>query len=304
MKKFLRKRVDSARTMVEQTTSEIEHGYTKVKEQINGLPIFVSVEKPDEYSDILFDEKHYFVIPYCLSEYGFALHTMRCLPDSVPEINNLPKRRVFHFPNEHSETMLKKYMVECAHESIISKSESDINTLESLANNMDSLNNKLTYGMLVVGGLAAIANPVIGVTIAAKALIPSVSGVINKYGIRTSGEKLKKYKLGKSLKESDEYIDEAFQGANTLRVINPILQELELLLRTDESQHDPLVDPDLSMGSIPELDGSRWREYTDSAVCHVYQDVYNNRKLHKKANLGPEDLRWLKIKYLVNKDKK
>jgi len=301
MKEFLKKGFDSARSVVDKTSEEIESGYSTLKEMVNGLPILSSIEKSSKYSGQQFDEKHYFVIPYELSDYGFALHTMRCLPDSVPDINNLPKRRVFHFPNEHSENMLKKYMLESAENLILERSENTPNTLESLANDIDSLDKKLTYGMLVVGGIAAIANPIVGATIAAKALLPSVSGVINKYGIRSSGKKLKEYQLGKSLKESEAYIDNEFKGSNTLQIINPILQELELLLRTNESQHDPLIDPDLSMGSIKELDGERWRELTDVAICHVYQDVYHTAKLHSKAKLGPEDLRWLKIKFKVNK---
>jgi len=301
MKEFLKKGFDSARSVVDKTSEEIESGYSTLKEMVNGLPILSSIEKSSKYSGQQFDEKHYFVIPYELSDYGFALHTMRCLPDSVPDINNLPKRRVFHFPNEHSENMLKKYMFESAENLILERSENTPNTLESLANDIDSLDKKLTYGMLVVGGIAAIANPIVGATIAAKALLPSVSGVINKYGIRSSGKKLKEYQLGKSLKESEAYIDNEFKGSNTLQIINPILQELELLLRTNESQHDPLIDPDLSMGSIKELDGERWRELTDVAICHVYQDVYHTAKLHSKAKLGPEDLRWLKIKFKVNK---
>lgn len=301
MKEFLKKGFDSALSVVDKTTEEIESSYSTLKEMVNGLPILSSTEKSAKYSGQQFDEKHYFVIPYALSDYGFALHTMRCLPDSAPDINNLPKRRVFHFPNEHSENMLKKYMLESAEDLILERSENTPNTLESLANDIDSLDNKLTYGMLVVGGIAAIANPIVGATIAAKALLPSVSGVINKYGIRSSGKKLKEYQLGKSLKESEAYIDKEFKGSNTLQIINPILQELELLLRTNESQHDPLIDPDLSMGSIKELDDERWRELTDVAICHVYQDVYNTPKLHSKAKLGPEDLRWLKIKFEVNK---
>jgi len=301
MKEFFKKGIDSARSVVETTTEEIESGYSTLKEMVNGLPIFASIEKSKKHEGLQFDEKHYFVIPYALSDYGFALHTMRCLPDSVPDINNLPKRRVFHFPNEHSENMLKKYMLESAQELILESSKSNPNSLESLANDIDSLDKKLTYGMLVVGGIAAIANPIAGAAIAAKALLPGFSGVINKYGIRSTGQKLKEYQLGKSLKESEAYIDKEFKDSNTLQIINPILQELELLLRTNESQHDPLIDPDLSIGSVAELDGERWRELTDTAICHVYQDVYNNPKSHQNAKLGPEDLRWLKIKYAVNK---
>lgn len=155
--------------------------------------------------------------------------------------------------------------------------------------------------MLVVGGIAAIANPLIGATIAAKSLLPSVSGFINKYGIRSTGNKLKEYQQEKSFRESEAYIDKEFEGAKTLHVINPTLQELELLLRTNESQHDPLTGPDLSTGDIPELDGDRWRELTDLAICQVYQEAYHNDDMHQKANLGPEDLRWLKIRFDANK---
>lgn len=301
MKDFLKKGIDSARSIVESTTEEVEEKYSIIKEKVNGLPVFSSIENSNQQSDGKYDEKHYFVILFALSEYGFALHTMRSLPDSVPDINNLPKRRIFHFPNKHSEVMLKKYMMECASENIHKKSDEERNTLESLADDIDSLDKKLTYGMLMVGGLAAIANPIVGATIAAKALMPSVSGVINKYGLRTSGKKLKEYKLNKSLKETEEYIDAEFKGTNTLQIVNPILEELDLLLRTVESQHDPLLDPDLSLGSILELDDERWRELTDIAICHVYEETYKNKSLHKKAKLGPEDLRWLKIKFDVNK---
>lgn len=303
MKDLFTKGIQSARTAVKNTTTELESGYSTIKEMVNGIPIFVSIRKSQQSGDQRFDEKHYFVIPYSVSDYGFALHTMRCLPDSVPDINNLPKRRIFHFPNEHSELMLKRYMTESAHESIIENNEANTNSLELLANNIDALDKKLTYGMLVVGGIAALANPIVGATIAAKALIPSVSGSISKFGLRSSSHKLKEYKLDKALKESDAYIDKEFKGTNTLRLINPILQELELLLRTNESQHDPLIDPDLSIGSIPELSDEQWRELTDIAICHVYKEVFYNRKLHTKANLGPEDLRWLKIKFDVYKPK-
>lgn len=300
MQSFLKKGLEAVRSVADKATEELSSGYSIVKEKVNGLPIFVSAEKSDKYNDIQYDEKHYFVIPYELSEYKFALHTMRCLPNAVPEINNLPKRRVFHFPNEHSEEMLKGYMRQSAEEMVRVKSENTPSSLESLANQIDSLDKKLTYGMLLVGGLAAIVNPLLGVGIAAKALLPSVGGLLNKYGLRPTGERFSKHQLEKSIKEAEEHIAKEFEAANTLQVINPILQELELALRTTECQHDPLTGPNLADGSIPELDGERWRELTEVAICHVYKEAYENSSLHKKACLGPEDLRWLKIMFEVN----
>lgn len=304
MQNFLKKGLTAVRTVADKATEELTSGFTLVKEKVNGLPIFVSAEKSNNYDDIEYDEKHYFVIPYELSEYKFALHTMRCLPNGVPEINNLAKRRVFHFPNEHSEEMLKGFMRQSAEDLVRTRNNGNQSGLESLANQIDSLDKKLTYGMLLVGGIAAIANPLLGAGIAAKALIPSVGGLLNKYGLRPTGEKLSQYQLEKSIKEAEAHIAKEFEGADTVQVINPILQELEFALRTTESQHDPLTDPNLADGSISELNGDRWRELTEKAICHVYKDVYEDRRLHKKACLGPEDLRWLQtLFYVYNNDK-
>ncbi|USD21071.1 hypothetical protein MJO52_18720 [Microbulbifer variabilis] len=68
-----------------------------------------------------------------------------------------------------------------------------------------------------------------------------------------------------------------------------------MALRTTEAQHDPLTDPNLAGGSIPELNSQHWRELTERAVYHVYNDVYLNKKLAKNTQLGPEDLRWFEV---------
>ncbi len=301
MKELIEKSIETVRSASDKASNEISAGFILIKEKINGLPIFVSSETSNKYKNIKYDEKHYFVIPYHLSEHKFALHTMRCLPESVPEINNLPKRRVFHFANEHSEAMLKEYMRQSAIDIVLDERKDNLNSLQSLANEIDSLDKKLTYGMLLVGGLTAIANPLVGAGIAAKALLPGVGGLLNKYGLRPTGEKLSKYQLDKSIREAEDSVNKEFENSNTLKVVNPILQELELALRTTETEHDPLLDPNLSNGSIPELSDERWRTLTEVAICNVYKDVYENPDLHQKANLGPEDIRWLKVLFEVNK---
>lgn len=304
MQSFLKKGLETIRAVADKATDEFSAGYSLVKEKVNGLPIFVSAEQSDNFGDIEYDEKHYFVIPFELSEYQFALHTMRCLPTGVPEINNLPKRRVFHFPNEHAETLLKHYMHQSAVTKVAENNENHPHTLESLANQIDKLDQKLTYGMLLVGGVTAIVNPLLGAGIAAKALIPGVGSLLNKYGLRPTGEMLTQRNLEKSIKDAEEHINKEFSAANTLQVINPILQELEFALQTDASQHDPLTDPNLSDGAFFEPNNTsktytrneteHWRTLTEVAICHVYKDVYNDPAKHKGAKLGPEDLRWLK----------
>ncbi|MER2491735.1 hypothetical protein [Catenovulum sediminis] len=259
---------------------------------ISGLPLLASAEVS---TDTKYDDKHYFVIPFKLSEHGVALHTMRSLPEGVPEFNDLPKRRIFHFANPHGEAQLKELLLKQAIDTVTEKSQGNISTLESLADSIDAIDSKLTYGMLLVGGLAALVNPILGAGIAAKAIIPSASGLLNKHGIRPLGEKLTQKQLETEINQAQKNIQAQFSEANTLKIINPILQELEFTLNTTEQQHDPLIDFDLSKLNIEELAENYWREHTITAIKHVYNEVLKNPKLQTKAHLEAKTLRWLKV---------
>lgn len=262
--------------------------------------VLVSFERLKK-ANVAYDEKHYFVIPFHACETGFSLHTMRSLPAHVPEINDLPKRRIFHFPNEHYETTLRVHMVNTAKIIACDTQAQNISTLESLANDIDALDTKLTYGMLIVGGIAAIFNPLIGAGIAAKAVLPSVSGLLTNYGLRPLGEKSTQSQLKKQAKVAEQNVLKQFSEANTLRVINPILHQLEYALNTNEIEYDPLVDPNLSDGSIPELKDESWRKLTEKAVYHVYDEIVEDANKHKMAQLGPEDIRWLQLMFVGHK---
>lgn len=297
MKKYLQKGFEAVSPIIDKAVNEVTDNITLFKDVVDGLPIFSSLQTSKKYPSEDFDEKHYFVIPYEISEYKFVLHTMRCLPDGIPEINDLPKRRVFHFGNDQAEHALRHYMLDSARNLVHEQHKDNPSTLESLANDIDALESKLTYGMLLVGGIAAVFNPIVGAGIAAKALLPGAAGIINKYGLRPTGEKISQLQLEKDIKQAEQSITQQFEESDTLWVVNPILQELDFALRTNESQHDPLTDPNLADGSIPELSHERWRELTEIAICHVYKEIYKDETQHKSASLGPEDIRWLKVMF-------
>jgi len=296
----MEKLINTCKTLMtslgDKLSGDIGIKFSNIKEIVNGLPIVVSLEKSHNFK-VEYDEKHYFVIPFKLSETGFALHTMRCLPKSALEINDLPKRRVFHFPNKHYESALRAHMLKTAKELTI-QTNNIPSSLERLADDIDVLDKKLTYGMIFVGGLAAIFNPWLGAGIAGKALLPSLSGLVNQYSLRPMGQKMTQYHAKKAAKSAEEHVIKQFSEANTLKVVNPILQELEFALRTSESKHDPLLDPNLADGNILELDNERWRELTQTAVYHIYKEVYTDPAKHPQAGLGPEDIRWLKTLFI------
>ncbi|GDY28008.1 hypothetical protein AHAT_38980 [Agarivorans sp. Toyoura001] len=293
MNKIFDKSKSALSTATDKIREEFDSGIKIVRDVVNGLPVIVSLERT-EAAKQKYDEKHYFVIPFHLCEAGFTLHTMRSLPNSVPEINDLPKRRIFHFPNEHYEATLREHLLSSAKDLCYENNADKLNPLESLANDIDQLDSKLTYGMIIVGGVAAIFNPLVGVGIAAKAVLPSISGLLAKHTLRPLGERLSRNQVEKEAKNAEKAVLKQFSESSTLKVTNPILQELELTLRTNQDQHDPLTDPNLSIGSIPELDNESWRNLTERAVYHVYHEVVDNPKVHDAAKLGPEDIRWLK----------
>ena len=113
MKEFLGKGKGALTAAMEKVADEWKSGLSVISEVINGLPIFMSSVRSKKF-ETQFDEKHYFVIPYALAEAQFTLHTMRCLPEGALEVNDLPKRRVFHFPNAYYEAALREQMVEAA----------------------------------------------------------------------------------------------------------------------------------------------------------------------------------------------
>ena len=290
MKDFFNNSLTKIQEVADKSVGALSDQWSLVVKLINDLPVFISLEHSNAAID--YDEKHYFVVPYKLSEVGIALHSVRSLPNGVPEINDLPKRRVFHFPNKHAEFLVRELLLEQSRESVLANSAGKKHSLEELANDIDKLDKKLTYGMLLVGGAAAIVNPVLGAGIAAKALLPGAAGLLNKYGLQPLGKKLSKSQLAREIKQAEQKVLSEFKHASTLQVLNPILQELELAINTDEATHDPLLDFDMSQLGIAELDGIHWRELTEKAVYQVYKECLSDRSQHKKACLGPEDLRW------------
>ena len=174
-------------------------------------------------------------------------------------------------------------------------------SLEALADDIDSLDKKLTYGMLIAGGTLALINPVVGAGIALKALLPGMTGVVNRNILKPLGKKLTEREKEKNKLAAAEKIQKQFSESSTLRVINPVLQELQLALKTTENEHDPLSSFNLADGSIPELKHDRWRSLTEAAICAVYHDVLRDPSKHKEAHLGPEDIRWLSTFFSAGK---
>ncbi len=75
-------------------------GVGYVMQMVGGLRLFGSTQSLS--ADQAFDERHYFLVPDPRCEDGYSLVVTRCLPEGVPPINDLPKRRILHLPHPES----------------------------------------------------------------------------------------------------------------------------------------------------------------------------------------------------------
>jgi len=278
--------------LVESATSSFGAGLGYAKQALASSWLLGSNETI--HGDV--DEKHYFLIPYRLAESHYTLYSMRCLPEGVPPVNELPKKRVFHLPNEHAVKMVEQLLVDEAKANAREEVEDSgqRSSLIDLADRIDQLDQKAFNGALLIGGLVALANPLAGGVLAAKAMIPSIGLLLSKYGLKHAGAALDERNLTSRIRQAEKQVLAEFHGTTATQVVAPLLSQLDKAIRSNVFEYDPLVDGELTS----ELDVATPEErdrfhLTVLAIVNTYSEVLTDQRQHVAAGLGPEDIRWL-----------
>jgi hypothetical protein len=291
MKKIFEGISKGSEQAVKKLTSVVDKSVSNVTGMIGRLPLMASVESSEEAAQ--FDEKHFFVIPYRLSEVGYTLHSMRVLPNGVNAINDLPKKRIFHFPNDASESLVKELLAVEVRAGFSSQENPGNSAfgdqLIGIANEIDRVDTKLTGGVLLVGGLVSLLNPVVGAGIAAQAVIPGLGGALSSYGLKNLGTHWNQKTLEKEIKTAQQKMLAEFKDSETQYEISPILQELDLALDTTADQYIP--NPKAIQDCI--RINQRNTRLTCKAIYNVYLEIMSSKKMRKKASIGLEDIEWL-----------
>ncbi|MEM7390769.1 MAG: hypothetical protein AAF492_00355, partial [Verrucomicrobiota bacterium] len=168
-------------------------GLSLVRESFGRIPMLGSSEYARRDDEQEYDEKHYFIIPYRFSDSGYMLYSMRCLPEGAPHINDFPKRRIFHLPQENITALVDELLKDQAQKGVEEEGvekTATVQHLEDLADRIDQVDDKLFGGVLLIGGAIAFFNPVVGATIAISSLVPSVALMLSKLGIQVAGDRL------------------------------------------------------------------------------------------------------------------
>lgn len=271
-------------------------GVGYVSELVGNLRLFGSTTTSKKEQK--FDERHYFLVPDRRSEDGYSLVVTRCLPEGVPPINELPKRRVLHLPNLEAEAMLRTLLIRQAQADELNKpaqGKSMGDRARELADYIDALDDRVFGGVLLIGGLVAIFNPLVGAAIAAKSLIPSLGMLASKYGLRVAEEMLDQADMKRKIKQAEKDVLNQFRGSSANQYHNAILTILESALRTNEDEFDPMLElHSLIQGELLPED-RRMLQLASSAVLDVFDTAMRSPREANKAGLGPEDLRFLDV---------
>ena len=296
--KWINQAKDLGFSALSQASEALGAGVGFVKTAIGQAWLFGSTETSSSYDHDRVDEKHYFLMPDRRSDAGYSLYVMRCLPDGVPPINDLPKRRLFHLPNEHAMPTVEHILLADARETVGGaqvSTESVGARLNGIADQIDRLDGKVFNGVLLIGGLVALINPLAGAAVAMKALIPSIGLLLSKYGLQYAGDAANSREMANRIKTAEKDVLRQFRDSGTQSIVNPLLSQLDRALETSEYEYEPILDFDADKIAFGELDRDRLFKLTCQAISNTYDDVVDNRSCWERAKLGPEDIRYLKM---------
>ena len=115
------------------------------------------------------------------------------LPPDCGTTNSLPKVRVFHVPDKAARKLLEEKLAATIATAALEQSPEEVtfaDRLENLGEAIDRESEKVSNGLLIVGGVVALANPLIGVGIGLTLASPAGAAGIteeNKGGGHGSG---------------------------------------------------------------------------------------------------------------------
>ena len=207
----------------------VDGGYGLLRSTIGGIPFLGKTASSKSYDHTKYDERHYFLVPNPEVEAGFSLYVMRCLPEGVPPVNKLPKRRLLHLPSEHSLPQLEAVVIAEASDNIreTPREPGYIETnLNAILDEIDKIDEKAFQGLLLVGGLVALVNPLAGAAVAAKAALPVIATVLGKYGMKFASDTVTNIDVSRQIKKATKDLKKEFSQSGTYQIINPLLAHM------------------------------------------------------------------------------
>ncbi|WP_413694471.1 hypothetical protein [Psychromonas sp. KJ10-2] len=119
--------------------------------------------------------------------------------------------------------------------------------MNDIALSIDENNNKITNGLLVVGGVICVANPVTGIAVIGSSLMPNIIGDVVSKTVKNFADNLNNNALLSNDKKSDSFAKKNINKCKPEIVFNTILSKLEKAI------NDPSFEPNTELNDSGEL---------------------------------------------------
>ncbi len=240
------------------------------------------------------DETLYFLVPLARDEVDYVLYVKRVIPSGYSANNSLPKARIFHLPDASAQERMERLLIEQARASQLAQLDPNVDfadRLEALAQAIDEETLRVSGGLLLVGGAVALVNPVVGVSIAAQSLFPSLGSKASKAGASFISDKLRTWSRQRTHAQAEKAATKEVRQLKPELFTNPVLGTLDRML----TNPDPDYDPFLEEASLDEEFPNRHSfAATLEAVGEVYAEVLKKQRPPSGSSLRPVDLDWIR----------
>lgn len=268
----------------------LEQGIQSVESASRGLDLFGSLSALT-VEGLERDETHYLLVPRAESAEGYSLFSKRVIPVGFGSENSLPKVRVFHLPDEAAEARIRDQFYQVTVQEELAKegagSSGVADRLEQFAREVDRETEKMSGGLLLIGGALTFLNPLVGVGLLAGGVLPALGGKVAKAGVGFAGDRLRSLAEERARKKSAKSAAKEVRRLKPEVFVNPILRKLEVLVTNATDQEDPLLEFTDPLAGFP---SHRYFAVTLEAVTEVYAGELDGRKKRKTTPL----LGWLR----------
>ncbi|MDQ8189029.1 hypothetical protein [Roseibacillus persicicus] len=290
MNELLQKLTERASDAGELAKSLTESSLKSVNEVFRGTPLFGALSATAT-ENAEFDETHYLLVPLWGSERAHAIYTKRILPPDIGATNSLPKLRVFHVPDEAGKELLEQELIQQAvseKAQTVTGSSEFADLLDQVADQIDNETQKLSGGLLIIGGAVALVNPLVGIGIAVKGLLPSVGAKASKAGAGLIGNKLRDWNKQTSLSKARKESSRQVRKLKPQLFTNPLIRSLEAIATEPGTSFDPSFDP---RNWIDQFERPHYHLLTEEAIREIYRDHLPTANL---TNYQQSHLEWVR----------
>lgn len=277
MNALLQKLLDSANDAGDFAQSLGSAGLQSVNGLFEGIRVFGSLSALED-KEIERDETHYVLVPLVDPLGEYAVYTKRVLPPDVGATNSLPKARIFHLPDSSGREVLESRLVNAAVDVALGDQpvESDFaDALENFANQVDKETMKISGGLILIGGAVAFANPLLGVGIAVKGLLPSIGSKASKAGVGYVSDKIRKWNSSAAISREEKKALKEVRQLKPEIYENPLIRSLEAVITNPNDEYDPAFDHRIW---VDEFESHRTYSLTIEALRQVYGEAFKRSK--------------------------